>query len=326
MQVINRAISWWSGTFRKQGTLGKFVFGGISILAFCCLCSIPISIFSPSAPTQTPAPTELLENLIATQMILAAQTLLPTIVPTSTNTSEPIETETATPVPTVTSAYTALGASCIPNNPPQTGKVVEVVDGDTIRVALDETGLIHSVRYIGMDTPENTSQVEYFGAQAEAKNIELVYGKTATLIKDVSEMDPYGRLLRYVIVDNLFINYELVAQGYANTASYPPDIACIPTFQEAEQKASASKLGLWGAPPTAAPLPTQVAQSTQAVFPTQAPSGGGNAVCNCSGPDLDCEDFKPRSSAQPCFNYCVSQGFGDVFRLDRDNDGLACEG
>ncbi len=322
MQVINRAFSWWSGTFRKQGTLGKFIFGGISLFALCCLCSIPISIFSPSTPTPTPAPTEILANLIDTQVALLAKTLLPTNVPTSTNTSEPIATETTTPVSTAASAYAALGTSCIPGNPPQTGKVVEVVDGDTIRVAIDGTGLIYSVRYIGMDTPENTSQVEYFGAEAEAKNLELVYGKPVTLIKDVSEADLYGRLLRYVIVDNLFVNYELVAQGFANTASYPPDIACIPTFQEAEQKASASKLGLWGAPPTAAPLPTQVAQSTQA----PSGGGGGNAVCNCSGPDLNCGDFKPRSSAQACFNYCVSQGWGDVFGLDRDNDGLACEG
>jgi len=317
MQVVNRAISWWSGTFRKQGTLGKFVFGCISLFVFCCLCSIPVSIFSPSAPTPIPTSTELLANLIATQVVLEPQTRLPTNVPTSTNISEPIATETDTPIPTVTSAYTALGASCIPNNPHQTGKVVEVVDGDTIRVALDETGLIHSVRYIGMDTPENTSQVEFFGAEAEAKNLELVYGKTATLIKDVSETDQYGRLLRYVIVDNLFINYELVVQGYANTASYPPDIACIPTFQEAEQKASASKLGLWSPPPTLAPLPTQA----------PAQSGGGNAVCNCSGPDLDCKaDFSTHAQAQTCYNYCVSQGFGDVFRLDgSDNDGLACE-
>ncbi len=264
------------------------------------------------------------------QTVFAQATLdAPTSPPLPTNTLPATEspTETAAPLPTATSGQTALGASCIPNNPPQTGKVVEVVDGDTIRVALDETGLIHSVRYIGMDTPENTSQVDYFGAEAEAKNLELVYGKPVILIKDVSEMDPYGRLLRYVIVDNLFINYELVAQGYANTASYPPDIACIPTFQEAEQKASASKLGLWGAPPTAAPLPAQVALPTQAIFPTQAPSGGGNAVCNCSGPDLDCKaNFSTHAEAQACYNYCVSQGFGDVFGLDgNDNDGLACE-
>ncbi len=283
------------------------------------IIAIALLVLGSSACGGTVAPVPTIDmsalQTSVVQTIFAQATLdAPTSPPLPTNTLS--ATETAAPSPTATSAYAALGASCIPDNPPQTGKVVEVVDGDTIRVMLDENGLVYSVRYIGMDTPENTNQVEYFGTEAEAKNLELVYGKKATLIKDVSETDQYGRLLRYVIVDNLFINYELVAQGYANTASYPPDITCIPTFQEAEQKASASMLGLWNAPPTLAPLPTQ------------APSGGGggNAVCNCGGPDLDCKDFSSHASAQACYEYCVSQGYGNIFRLDgNDNDGLACE-
>jgi len=236
----------------------------------------------------------------------------------STSTLLPVVlADTSTPIPTLVNLIPVTGASCIPNNSPQTGRVVQVVDGDTIKVLLDQDGLTYSVRYIGMDTPENTSQIEYFGSEATAKNTELVADKTVTLIKDVSETDRYGRLLRYVLTDAVFVNYELVAQGYANTASYPPDISCIPAFQAAEQQASASRIGLWAAPPTSVPLPTAVS------------SGGGssgNAPCNCGGSDLDCKDFSTHSSAQACYNYCVSQGFGDVFRLDgSDNDGLACE-
>ncbi len=166
-----------------------------------------------------------------------------------------------------------------------------------------------------MDTPESTSQVEYFGVEASAKNAERVYGKIVTLIKDVSEKDIYGRLLRYVLVDNIFVNYELVAQGYANIASFPQDIACIPIFQEAEQKASASKLGLWNVPPTLVAVPT-----------SSGGGSGGNAPCNCSGSDLDCGDFSSHASAQACYSHCTSLGLGDIFRLDgSDNDGLACE-
>jgi hypothetical protein len=195
--------------------------------------------------------------------------------------------------------------------------VVDVVDGDTIKVLLDEDGKTYTVRYIGMNTPESTTQVEYFGAEASAKNAQLVFGKNVTLIKDVSETDPYGRLLRYVIVDGLFINYELVAQGYANMASFPPDVACIPTFQEAEQEARTSSLGLWNAPPTLA-----------VVIPTlSTENGDGSAACNCAGPDLDCKaNFSTHAEAQACYDYCIAQGYGDVFRLDgSDNDGLACE-
>jgi len=251
--------------------------------------------------TLTPFP-----NFTATTESTATHTFTPA--PTS------LPTETNTPAPTPISA--AVGASCIPQNPPQTGRVVQVVDGDTIKVLLDENGLTYTIRYVGVDTPENTSEVEYYGPESTAKNIELVGGKAVTLIKDVSETDPYGRMLRYVLVGDVFVNYELVSQGFANAASFPPDISCIPAFQAVEQKASASKLGLWSAPPTLV-----------VVVPATSASGGGNAVCSCGGPDLDCKaNFSSHAAAQACYNYCVEQGYGDVFKLDgSDGDGLACE-
>jgi micrococcal nuclease len=251
---------------------------------------------------------------------LIAQSAMPENI--STETPALVFTATIQPV----QVLTAPGASCIPSNPPQTGLVEEVVDGDTIKVLLDQDGQTYSVRYIGMDTPENTSQVEYFGAEATAKNNMLVYGKTVALIKDVSETDRYNRLLRYVIVDDIFVNYELVAQGYANTASYPPDIACIPTFQAAERQAEATKIGLWASPPaTLSPIPIFVPISTQT--PTRVPSGGssGNAPCSCNGNLYNCSDFSSHASAQACYDYCISVGRGDIHRLDGDNDGRACE-
>ena len=294
------------------------------IAGICVLCVIgslamdAMGLLPTSTPSPIPTNTTLLTNTI-TPIRTKTKTSTPTGTSAPTNTltktSTSTLTKTSTPEFTPTRNQTALGASCIPNNLSQTGKVVDVVDGDTIKVLLDQDGQTYTVRYIGMDTPESTSQVEFFGAEASVKNVQLVFGKTITMIKDVSETDRYGRLLRYILVDNIFVNYELVAQGYANTASYPPDIACIPTFLEAEQKASASKLGLWAAPPTIAALPT-----------SSGPGAGGNAPCNCSGPDLDCKDFSSHASAQSCYNYCVSLGFGNIFRLDgNDNDGLACE-
>jgi micrococcal nuclease len=311
----------------KSSLIGKIVIGASSLFVFCCLCSIPIALISP--PTPTPSPTELISNLIATQLAQITETVPATVTSIATSTSAvsattitPI-TETVAPLSTATmiqnagaaNTQIAKGASCIPNNPAQTGTVVDVVDGDTIKVLLDEDGQTYVIRYIGMDTPESTTQIEYFGAEASTKNARLVFGKEVTLIKDVSETDRYGRLLRYVIVDGLFINYELVAQGYANTASYPPDVACIPTFQAAEQEARALSIGLWNAPPTLAVIPT-----------LEPATGGGNAVCNCSGPDLDCKDFSSHASAQACYGYCNAQGYGDPHGLDgNDNDGLACE-
>ncbi len=108
--------------------------------------------------------------------------------------------------------------SCVPVATESQVKVVRVIDGDTIEIA----GGAH-VRYIGMDTPETYPKVEFYGPEAKAKNIELVEGKLVTLEKDVSETDKYGRLLRYVYVDGVFVNGELVRLGYAEAVSYPPD-------------------------------------------------------------------------------------------------------
>jgi len=294
--------------------------GALMIFIFACALA-PASTPTLDADEIATYAFETAQVLNAQTQAASSPTIESTLSPTETLVPLLTATDTQVPLPTATDAFVPVtGGDCIPNNPPQTGRVVDVVDGDTIKVLLDEDGKTYSVRYIGMDTPENTSQVEYFGPEATAKNSELVYGKTVLLVKDVSETDPYGRLLRYVIVNDEFINYELVSRGYANTASYPPDIACISTFQRAEDQASAAKLGFWGIPPTQVILQ----------LPT-APSGGSggsseNAPCNCSGPDLDCKDFRTHAAAQACYDHCVALGYGNIFRLDgNDNDGLACE-
>lgn len=56
--------------------------------------------------------------------------------------------------------------------------------------------------------------------------------------------------------------------------------------------------------------------------PTPQPPAG---PCDCTGVDLDCGDFSTHSAAQSCFDYCKSQGYGDVFGLDGDDDGDPCE-
>jgi micrococcal nuclease len=54
--------------------------------------------------------------------------------------------------------------------------------------------------------------------ESNSANSGLVAGKTITLVKDVSEVDQYDRLLRYVMVEDVFVNNELVRQGLADIA------------------------------------------------------------------------------------------------------------
>jgi hypothetical protein len=81
--------------------------------------------------------------------------------------------------------------------------------------------------------------------------------------------------------------------------------------------------------PIATSTPTATPKSTATPTPTvaqrQAPTPTPSGPCNCYGPDLDCKDFPTQGQAQACYNYCKSLTGRDVFGLDRDNDGIACE-
>jgi micrococcal nuclease len=183
--------------------------------------------------------------------------------------------------------------------------VVSVIDGDTIEVNI--AGEVFDVRYIGMDTPERG---DYFFWPATDRNSELVSGRTVTLVRDVSEVDRYDRLLRYVLVGETFVNYALVREGYATSLTYPPDVACSSTFTEAQGQAMAEGVGLWH--PTAIPPPV--------VYPT-ADRG------NCSPsyptvcippppPDLDCPDI-------PYRDFTVLPP--DPHNFDGNHNGIGCE-
>jgi micrococcal nuclease len=126
-------------------------------------------------------------------------------------------------------------------------QVVRVIDGDTIEVAM-EAGIAR-VRYIGVDTPETvhpSRPVECFGYEAAVKNRSLVEGKWVRLERDVSDVDRYGRLLRYVYVDDELVNLTLIREGYASVVTYPPDVKYADAFLAAEQVARAAESGLWG--------------------------------------------------------------------------------
>lgn len=111
------------------------------------------------------------------------------------------------------------------------------------------------VRYIGIDTPElhkTGNKPTCFGTEAKAKNAELVSGKTILLKKDVSEVDRYGRLLRFVYLydpvaskEGTFVNDYLIRQGYARLATFPPDIAKVEELRAAETEARNNNRGLW---------------------------------------------------------------------------------
>jgi len=130
------------------------------------------------------------------------------------------------------------------------GRVVKVVDGDTIHVQLGATR--EKVRYIGVDTPETKDPrrpVQCYGRKAADFNARLVDGELVRLVRDVEERDRYGRLLAYVyrVRDGLFVNAELARLGYAQPLSIAPDVRHADRFAQLAREAREAGRGLWSA-------------------------------------------------------------------------------
>ncbi len=117
-------------------------------------------------------------------------------------------------------------------------RVTRIVDGDTIEVEIDGVG--YRVRYVGINTPERD---ETCYSEATAANRALVNGQTVRLVRDSSNTDQYGRLLRYIYVGDTFVNAELVRNGWAEAVEYRPDTRHTAYFRDLEREATAAGRG-----------------------------------------------------------------------------------
>ncbi len=128
-----------------------------------------------------------------------------------------------------------------------TFKVTRVVDGDTIIVA--NNNRTERVRLIGVNTPETvhpTKDTEPFGQEAGNFTKSRLAGKEVILEFDVQLRDKYGRLLAYVWLDGEMFNETLVREGYAQVATYPPNVKYAGLFLAAQEEARENNRGLWG--------------------------------------------------------------------------------
>jgi micrococcal nuclease len=156
------------------------------------------------------------------------------------------------PVPRVDPPEARLSASAAaPRAEGLQVTVKKVMDGDTVLV----TGLPEGsglVRLIGINAPETGSGRtirECFGAEARdwlARRTPP--GTRLRLVPDVGERDRFGRRLAYVYApDGAFLNAELVADGYAQTMTIPPNVRHAEALRALERQSRAGNRGLWGA-------------------------------------------------------------------------------
>ncbi len=122
------------------------------------------------------------------------------------------------------------------------GPVIRILGADTIEVAVE--GRRETIRYLGIQTPE----VRYPARRKHATdaNRKLVEGQRVRLEFDGRPRDSDGHLLAYVYVGEVMVNAELVRQGHARVATWPPDAKYRELLLSLEQEARDAKRGLWG--------------------------------------------------------------------------------
>jgi len=143
-------------------------------------------------------------------------------------------------------------SSCAPADQRQGGQLVavtRVVDGDTF-VAMDAGGNEIRVRLIGIDAPESrrsrNQEVEVFGRESKQYLTRLIEYQNVELRFDVNPRDRFNRVLAYVyLMDGTFVNARMVEGGYAQVATFPPNVRHNQTFLRLQRQARNANRGLW---------------------------------------------------------------------------------
>ena len=209
--------------------------------------------------------------------------------------------------------------------------VSRVVDGDTIEVSPAVDG-IEDVRLIGIDTPETSSGEEPLGPQASAFTTDSLAGREVALEFDEERVDQYGRALAYVwIAEDTMFNAQLLREGLAQVATFPPNTEYVDRFENIQADARAAGLGIWGLSQSEqcqlADRDNGIGEGTPgctgATEPDESEPTGEPAPTptHSAGGDLDCSDFATQGEAQSVLDADPSDPNG----LDGEGDGVPCE-
>ncbi len=218
-----------------------------------------------------------------------------------------------------------------------TVRVTRVVDGDTVEISPAIDG-IEDVRLIGVDTPETRDPdcgVQPYGDVASAFTKAQLSGQQVELEFDVEKTDRYNRLLAYVYPsDGTMFNETLLEEGYAQVATFPPNVKYVDRFLAAQEEARVAALGMWGL--SSEDLSAQTDQGNgiggggcdqpQTAQPQQEPQ---QPQAPASERDLyDCRDFQYQEDAQTVYKQDTSDPYGldgPQGEASTGTPGVACE-
>ena len=122
----------------------------------------------------------------------------------------------------------------------------------------------------------------------------------------------YEEMGEYQSAINIYDKCNLKIDGVESICS--PSLQNTIDYQESNQESSM-------------PSPTYDTTLLSGNSVSKDPPSSAVDVCDCSSDFYNCNDFPLPNGANSdeCFNYCISQGKGDVHNFDRNNDGDACE-
>jgi micrococcal nuclease len=111
--------------------------------------------------------------------------------------------------------------------------VTKIIDGDTILANGEH------IRLLGIDADEKGYECYN---EAKKRLEELILNKEVILEKDITEKDQYGRLLRYILLDEKNINILIVEEGLA-VARFYKERKYENEILNAEKEARTNKVG-----------------------------------------------------------------------------------
>jgi hypothetical protein len=235
---------------------------------------------APACPTCPPPP----PTAIPPTCPAVAVTEVATAVPAS---PVPVTPEVALTAPvSVTQSISGTAtvvppASCVvQRQEPELAIVLQILDPITVKAILN--GQIVTIRYLGLGAPlpsGNGLTIYNTGVQWNQQNVQ---GQILTLVRDLTDHDADGRLLRYAFVGDMFVNYELIQRQLAVPLPSTPEMTCDETFLRAagmitiaEATAQPGLATQTVIPNSGQPFPTAVPPQQPAapmVFPTALPA------------------------------------------------------
>jgi endonuclease YncB( thermonuclease family) len=129
-------------------------------------------------------------------------------------------------------------------------RVVEVTDGDSIKVRLLRSDAPRNVRLIGIDTPEVHGRVEC-GGPAASRSLKkmLALGSVVRLVRDPEQdnRDLFNRLLRYVEKPGgQDVGRKQLRRGWARVFVFGGEtFERIRSYRRAANAAEAAERGTW---------------------------------------------------------------------------------